>query len=460
VLKAFSRYANVPDARRILDPHQLRFLEPRGNFRTNCSGRRAGKTFSILIWLVEQWRSRPGQCSAFLALTVEHARRIGWEQFRELNQRMGWGFEEHTVKDCWVAPNGFTLYYGGAKDRPQANRWRGIPKMHRVCVDECGQYPETLLKYLIEDCLEPALMDTNGDLAMVGTPSDVGVGFYEDRMQLAEKLGMHFCATVADNTHLTRPGAEILAEVLREKFKGDATNVTYRREYLGHRIADAGVIIYKPGAASILYASPPDPRNLTYMGIDIGWHDGFGFSVVRTRAPLPGVHVLRAFAQSEIMLGRAAAIAEGLRREHNVAQIFVDTAGGGGRTLAETLSGEYGLPCTSAKAGHKEPRKMRIEKMRNALAGGYMTCAGGDATRMLEDEWKVLPWADATKMDHRPGYADECTDATQYASLGSGIIWTTTWEAEKTSAQLHQERIEQIRRERAQARSAGRRRRR
>lgn len=450
MLAPLTRLLRVPEARRILSPHQQRFLANAAKFRTNCSGRRAGKSFALLLWLVEQWAGRPNQSSIFLALSQEHALKIGWGVIEELNRLMRWGAVYNGTDGTWTWPNGFTLYFMGCKDRRSANFVRGVPKIHRVAVDECGQIPDPLLKYLIEDVVEPTMADTDGDICLAGTPSDVGVGFYEDQMAVCDAEGAHFCATAADNPHLEVPGAEYIARMLKKRFAGDANNATFRREYLGHRVQDEGVLIYSVPPLDEFYEPAPPRGNYTTLGIDIGWGDGFGFCVLRSRHPQPGVHVVETYREAELTLPRAAAIAERMRAQHGVGEVFVDTAGGGGSTVMNTLAASYGLP---AKAADKRARRMRIEQVRTMLDGRTLRGSLGGCTQLLE-EWRGLPW-NVERDNHREGYVDEVNDALQYALGGAGFTQLTSWQPEETPEQAYAKRVAQIRRGRG--RGAGRR---
>lgn len=432
----------VPPARRLLAPHQVRFVSKVAKMRTNCSGRRTGKTFALAVWLTEEWADRAHQSSIFGALTTEHAVRIIWDAVDFLNRSLQWGATYNTLDAAWTFPNGFTLYLVGLKDRRQVNHIRGIPKIHRVALDECGQIPDALLEYAVRDVIEPTMADTDGDIALTGTPSDTGVGFYEDMMKRCEARGAHFADTMADNPHLARPGAELLAEALRDRFSGDATNLTYRREYLGHRVQDTGVLIYTVPPLDQFYE--PTPRSgYTTLGLDIGWNDGAGFCVVRSRGAQPGAHIVETYREAELTLPRIAAIAERMRTQHNVAEIFVDTAGGGGRTLMETLATQYGLPATAAD---KRSRRMRIEQVRSMLDGRTLRGTLGGCGQILE-EWRGLPW-NLDRDDHREGYVDECTDALQYALQGSGFSLQTSWKPELTPEQEVRKRLQDIQRNR------------
>lgn len=443
MLGPLTRLLKVPEERRILTREELRFVGSPAKRRTNCSGRRAGKSFSVTLWLVEQWRRRPNQSSIFLALSQESAIKIGWDALREFNDRFGWGAVYNGTDATWTWPNGFTLYYMGCKDRRSANLVRGVPKIHRVAIDECGQIADPLLEYLVVDVVEPTLADTDGDLALLGTPADTGVGFYEDEMEACSEAGAHFCWTAAENPHLAIPGAQFIAEALAKRFAGRADNATFRREYLGHRVQEEGVLIYRPcpNLDEGFYEPTPSYGNYTAMGIDIGWNDGAGLSVLRARDPEAGAHLVECYREAELTLPRLAAIAERMRVEHDVSEIFVDSTGGGGRTICETLARSYGLPCTPAD---KRARRMRIEQLRTMLDARTLRGSVGRCTQILE-EWRGLPW-NLERNDHREGYVDECTDATQYALQGAGFSHLTSWEVEPTPEEVYAQRVAEIQR--------------
>ena len=409
------------------------------------------------MWLVEEWASRPGQSSAYIALSQEHSVKIAWDNVRQLNDKFGWGAVYNGTDSTWTWPNGFVLYHLGCKDRRSANQIRGVPKAHRFVIDEAGQIPDPLLEYLVVDVIEPTLADTDGSVCIAGTPADTGVGFFESQMQACEETGAHFCWTAAANPHLAVPGERFIADALANRFGGNANNATFRREYLGHRVQEEGVLIYRPAYDPLngideFHEPTPPYGNYTTLGIDLGWADGAGFVVLRSRDPEPGLHVVEAYREVELSVPRIAAIAERMRVEHGVAEVFVDSAGGGGRTICETLATAYGLP---AQRADKAARRMRIEQVRAALDARGLRGTLGKCGQLIE-EWRGLPW-NLEKNDHREGYVDECTDALQYAMQGAGFTFTTTWRAEPTPEEEYQRRVaERQRAARARAR-AGRR---
>jgi hypothetical protein len=357
---------------------------------------------------------------------------MGWETFRALNDRFKWGFVPNVGDKAWYAPNGFALRFAGAKDRNEANRLRGVPKLHRIVLDESGVWPDALLRYTWEACLRPTLLDTGGDGALIGTPNETGVGFYEDMMTRCDAAGAHFVWNATSNPHLAKPGEYALSEVLSEDFAGDSTNTTYRREYLGERIKAAGILIYEYGQ-EIWDSVIPNSRNYTALGVDIGWHDGFGFTAVRSRDPLPGVYVLEAHAESYINFERAAALIMKMMQEWRVAEVFVDSSGGGGSTICNSFSEQYGIPSSPVK---KAGIRMQIEQVRSLLASQTLK-ANRTRASMLADEFTHLPWCEEHKK-HREGFADECVNALQYALTGKGFQFNTTWQNEPSEEDLRE----------------------
>lgn len=443
ILQAFS----IPDAYRGLTPEQIGYVMHPAKRRTNHSGRRSGKTYSVLRWLVAEWDTRPGQTALFVATSQGHAMAIGWEAFRILARDMGWKVEPNKATGAFVFPNGFQLVFDGAKDRPAADRLRGWPKIWRVNIDECGAFSDEMLQYLVQSVIEPTLADTNGDLSLSGTPSPLGEGFYDDAMDL---YGADFCWDARSNPHLAISGQEYFEQVL-EKNGWTVDHPTFRREYLGERVKDNSVMIY-PVKFEVF--EPPPAEGYTTLGVDIGWDDGFGFVAVRARQDQPGVHVLEAFAESHMGFGRAAAVMDRMRRDYKVSEIFIDTAGGGGRTLCESFAMHCNLP---AKPVHKAGIRNQIELVRSLLAAETLKGTRGKSEQ-LWGEMRRLPWDDK-RQKHREGYADECVNALQYALTGPGFSVLTPWEEEKTKEQQYWDEIEKRKQQAMRERRAGRRRR-
>ncbi|HET6344246.1 MAG TPA: hypothetical protein VFH51_04895, partial [Myxococcota bacterium] len=282
-----------------------------------------------------------------------------------------------------------------------------------------------------------------GDIALLGTPADTGVGFYEDEMTRCSEAGSHFCWTAAQNPHLAMPGDRFIAEALEKRFGGNANNATFRREYLGHRVQEEGVLIYNAPPLDEFYEDAPPHGNYTAMGIDVGWGDGFGFVVLRARDPEAGVHVMDCYREAELTLPRAAAIAERFRTTYDVSEIFVDSQGFNGSTICNTLAQSYGLPCVPAD---KRARRMRIEQVRTMLDARTLRGTAGKCAQLLE-EWRGLPW-NTERDNHREGYVDEVNDALQYALQGSGFHQLTSWQVEETPEQVYQKRIAAVQRAR------------
>lgn len=435
----------TPAAYSGLTAPQLAFVLNAGKRRTNHAGRRSGKTYAILRWLVAEWETRPGQTSIFVATSQGHAMSIGWETFRMLAREMRWSVEPNKQAGTYTFPNGFMLAFDGAKDRPSADRLRGWPKVWRINIDECGAFSSDLLEYTVQSVTEPMLGDTDGDISLSGTPHPLGEGFYDDMM---DQWNNDFQWDARSNPHLAIPGETYLRQTL-EANGWTVDHPTFRREYLGDRVKESNVLIYPVGYET--YETAP-LTGYTTLGVDIGWDDGFGFTVARSRAPLPGAHVLESFAESHMGFGRACAVIERLMREYKCSEGFIDTAGGGGRTLSES----FAMHCTiNVKPVIKAGIRNQIELVRSLLAAETLKGTRGKSDQLFT-EMRRIPWDDK-RQEHRPNYADECTNGLQYALTGPGFSMLTPWSVEVTPEEQYWKEIEKrkkaIRAERRHARN-------
>lgn len=382
------------------------------------AGRRTGKSHLLTAWLCDGWQLFPNEMSVFVAQTAGHAYRILWRTLIRFDRKyqLGLKFDESSLTATF--PNGYQIWLTGCSTWREAEKLRGA-RYRRVAIDEAGSFASALLEYLIEDVIEPALMDLDGELALSGTPGVVPRGYFFEKSTGISDEGPvpqwpTFESTCLDNPHVK--GREYLAKVLKEKGWTEE-HPTFRREYLGQWVIQTDLIVYPfVGKRNAFRAAelPADRgRHRTVISVDLGWHDDTAIIVSTSHKNHPDVWYRSAWKSPHLLPGRIAAEVERRRQPLLVAgdaiELVIDTGGGGSKQIAEELKERYQLPF---KAAEKKGKQLGIEMLRGGLMDGTVHADPYECGPLLS-EWSALPYNDDLS-DHHDQYPNHCADAALY----------------------------------------------
>jgi hypothetical protein len=164
-------------------------------------------------------------------------------------------------------PNGSTVTLSGADDERDIEKLRG-PSYDLVIVDEAGSFADRLVRYMAEEILEPALLDRDGSLWLIGTPNAECRGYFHDAClgRIPGWSSHHW--TMMDNTHIPHAGAWLERKKRAKGWADD--NVILRREYLGEWVRDETSMVYRVTASNIIEDAPTIKDAKYVLGVDIG----------------------------------------------------------------------------------------------------------------------------------------------------------------------------------------------
>lgn len=363
------------------------------------AGRRGGKSEGVAAWLLQDADKYPGELSLFIARTAGHAKRILWATLQRIERRHRLGLKFNGAELTVTTPGGHIIWLSGAKDFAEVEKFRG-PRYRRVAIDEAGTFGSDLLEYLIDDILDPALMDLDGELAMCGTPGAVPAGFF-----YARTTGDHDTLTAwpthrwtcLDNPHVA--GADYIArKKLDNRWSDD--NPTLRREYFAEWILDLQALVLPFVAARNGYFDLPDGQWTYGLCIDLGAGDdqrSTSFIVGATRRGHPEFYACFAEKRSGMIPSSTAAHAEVLIREWGCRMLVVDE-GGLGRGYADEFRKSFGLGFIAAQ---KSKKKAFLELVHGDVLSGMFKVHPFKA-RELVLEMQVAQWSeDRSDIDDR-----------------------------------------------------------
>ena len=202
---------------------QLAFINDPASFKTALCSRRSGKTYAACYYLIETASRYPDSISAYIALTRNSAKRLMWMELKRANRRYHIGMHFNNSELIATLPNRSQIVLTGANDEADIDKLRGSA-YHLVILDEAASFGRHL-EELVEEVLEPALIDHNGTMAMIGTPNAACSGmFFRATTDESEGYSNHHW-TILENPHI--PHAEKwLARRMKQKHWDETTLFT------------------------------------------------------------------------------------------------------------------------------------------------------------------------------------------------------------------------------------------
>jgi len=226
-------------------------------FRVVLAGRRLGKTFFALAWLIDEADKRPnGECW-YVAPTYSMAKNIAWRQLKQL-------LEGHDVKTNEAEltielPNGSRIQLKSG-EKPDALRGSSL----RACVlDEAG----FMVKEVWQDSISPATSDQEAPVLFISSPP-VSFNWFTD-LYLNAKDDPDFTEDWDAFQFTTIEGGNV-SESEIERARKQLDPKTFRREYLA-TLETMGGRVYSEFDRDVHVASDllmPQDVNELFVGID------------------------------------------------------------------------------------------------------------------------------------------------------------------------------------------------
>lgn len=309
--------------RSLFMPKQSLLEKDRSRRIVTRSARRAGKSTGHLYVVTVRCLEGAGQRWVVICLTrTSSALRDYWTSLRVLNDAFELGIRFNNVAMRATFKNGSTITFVGADSVAEIEKLRGS-QYDGVVIDECKSFDPHVFQELIDEVLEPALMDRNGTLYLAGTPGDLLSGpFYlassEEEIQYDAPDGsqrrwnrkygqpdgplpflwsLHEW-TLEDNTTQFKDKRSgrfytLWDKALEVKAAHGWTNdnPVWRREYLGHWVAADNRYVYRYQPHKHDYDVLPGKAEDWHrvVGVDLGTRDGTAIVVWAYSKTLPGL---------------------------------------------------------------------------------------------------------------------------------------------------------------------------
>jgi len=397
-----------------LFPKQAAFVLSPAKTKIGQCTRRAGKTHGSGAMLFLAADRHPGSTALYLALTRKSAKRLLWPKLKSMARAYGIPATFNESDLTVSLPNGSQILLYGADQENMAERLRG-DAYSIVVVDEGASFGENL-EYTLTDVVEPALLDFQGTLAMVGSPGVILAGpFYDAATDASRGWEVHKWS-VLDNPHL--PHAERwIADLKRRRGWAD-DNPTYLREYMNVWTEDPDSLIYRfrPGVNEFSELPGNVSKWHHVLGVDLGFDDPAAWVVIAWSDECPAAYIVHAEKHQGWIPAQWAERTAELQKRYNVDETFADS-GALGKAIVEEMRTRYGLAIEDAV---KSDKMANIELMNGDFQSGRLFVH--ESLQEIKHQYRVLV-KDRSGKREDPTLPNDLLDAALYPWRSSRPYW-------------------------------------
>lgn len=358
------------------------------------------------------------------AETQKKAKALHWRNLGAIATVAGIPLKPNIQAGSWETPWGASIVFWGLCDQGAVDLLRGF-KLKSSYFDEVATYA-TLLRYLCEDVVEPALGDTGGSLYLCGTPSHTRAGrWFEVCNGDVPGWSVHHW-TVLENKRFPRDARKMLAEWLRSKQLTEE-DPTFQREWMGRFVNDIKALVYRFLAERNLITALPEDydRRSWYhaIGVDFGTSSPSAFVTVAWHPHSPKVYAIRAEKMPGLLASQACDVLSGLCDSFRPI-IVVGDMGGLGKPYMEEWNRRYagrevsvGYHLPPIMPADKQGKRANQKMLNDDLGTARFLVLSGDA-KPLADEMATLPFyrldVPDDQLKEHPAHENHCCDGALY----------------------------------------------
>ena len=392
-----------------LFPEQLAFINDPNKRKAAVCSRRAGKSFAVSRYLLQEAIDTPGAMCVYIARTREAAKRILWNMLKDADKQYRLGIKFNNAALIAALPNGSEIIFTGANDSSDVDKLRGSAFALAV-LDEAAFF-NIDLKELVREVLTPALLDTDGTLAMISTPNSQCAGLFYDITEGGDYGYSTHRWTIKNHPYMR--GA--IAAIQRDIHHGvlNPSDPAYKREYEGLWMKDDRSIVYQYTEQNVFDQLPENCFWEYVMGVDLGYHDDTAFVIGAFSEDTEELYIVDEFKQKNMLTSDVEEVIRHYQSKYDLSRIVMDTGGGASKMVMETFKDRTGLPISAAK---KSGDKVGLIRMLNSdLSRGQLMVKRGFE---LLKEWDKLQYNLAgTSEDKR--FDNHLSDAALYMWMES-----------------------------------------
>lgn len=353
----------------------------------------------------------PKKKNLFLALTLDSAREIIWDDLKDLAEKKGWvigvDIKFNEARSIARHKNGASARLFGVNSSAKEMRKVLGQKYKKVFIDESGSMTIDMVK-LCYQMIGPALIDFNGQLTLLGTCENIPKTFFE-KVTTGKEPGWSIHRWTSDqNPYVAENWLKKKNEILAQN--PDVIHASwFRTHYLNEWCQDDDLLIIPYFEPRNSVTELPSGIDWNYvLGVDLGFNDATSFSVLAFHADHPICYRIMGYKEKGLILSKVGKRIEQLREQFDFFKIVID---GANKQGVEDLKQRMGLPLVNAE---KTGKPTYLKAMKDAIVSGVFKLIKG-ANEDVISEWDHLQWSDETHLKEDPRCENHSSDGTLYA---------------------------------------------
>lgn len=259
------------DVSKIAFKQQQDFIEDQTRLKALFCTRRAAKSYTGGLYLIQTALQSPGVNCLYIGLTRQSAHGIIWKDIlRELDLKYHLNIKFNETLLTATLPNGSVIWVTGADtDESEMNKLLGR-KYKLVVLDEASMFTVNMHQ-LVYGILKPATADQRGTICLLGTSSNITRGLFYDITTGRETGWSLHQWTAYDNPHISVQWAEELDEIRKSRPLFMETAL-FKQWYLNQWVIDEDAKVYRyEQRKNKAFNLPRDILDWHYvLGIDLG----------------------------------------------------------------------------------------------------------------------------------------------------------------------------------------------
>lgn len=374
------------DYSQLLFGPQRAFVEDTAHWVLAWCSRRAGKSWGVATKMLKVAFDYPGSTVLYVTNTRRQAKRIMWDlTLIPMMRSLGIDYHPNQNELQITLANGSRILLGGANDASEIETYRGI-KTPLVVIDEAQSFRSYLFT-LIDEILDPATLDYDGQVYMTGTPNAACFGYFHDAchgLEDAEGWSKHSW-TLLQNPHLKNPTEFLRRKRETQNLREDSPR--YRREYMGEWVRDAEGMVFRIDNENIIQSVPEWDDASYVLGMDLGFVDETAFVVIAYSIRAGKLCVVDSWSRTGMTPSDVAEEVTDLQERYEFEAMVADT-GGLGKAYAEEMIQRWALPIEAAE---KRQKAAAIEMLNADLDSRAMLLCEPTNTALIHDA-RRLQW--------------------------------------------------------------------
>lgn len=350
--------------------------------------RRFGKSTTFAKKACGISANRPGSKVLYLALTLQSAKGILWDAIEKefTDQKVKFrGYENEG--EFYVDGGGMIKFFGVDSNYKEMKKILG-QAYDLVGIDESGSMTIDV-ENLIMQMIDPALIDRQGSLVMLGTAENIPRTFYQAVTEGKHKdLPWNIHKGSTEESPYTGPAFSAKKKQLMDANPLVVEASWFKAHYLNQWSADDSLIIIHFNDEINRAKELPRFNDWIYgLGVDLGFNDDSSFTLNAISRHSPYMFTVKSFKSPGMDLTDVSNMIKSINEEHSLTWLVID---GANKQGVEEMKNRHKLPL-KPEAATKTDKATFLRLMDDDYKQGKVKHLEGKCIA-LEDEQKSLIW--------------------------------------------------------------------